>query len=206
MCVVCVYDGKLQGHDFCSRLSAYDPTAVPDHAAGTASDCRYSVASTTPVVAGVAPASGGAGTAINVTGSNLSGTVAIRFMAQQQQAAGSISSGNTLLQQAVPAGSCSVAAAAAGWATCTAVPNNLSAGQFLLVLERSNGELSVDPLKVGKAGHTAYVFTDRCWQHLKICAGPFTGAGGWHNAAGRFSSSVLGTSNVTLRVMGAICC
>jgi hypothetical protein len=100
--------------------------------------CRYSAAQTPVLNGGVSPAVGGTGTAINVTGTSLSGTVSIRFLQWQQQGA---------LTQAGAVGTCSVAAADAGWASCALAPS-LPMGQYSLVLEQANGALSVDPRKV----------------------------------------------------------
>ena len=105
------------------------------------------------MVSGVAPTAGGSGSAINVTGANLSGAVAIRFMQGQGQPGGSAYSALAQALQGGPAGTCSVTASAPGWAACASAPS-LPAGQYSLVIESANGDWSVGPAKVCRTANT----------------------------------------------------
>ena len=123
---------------------------------------RYRVPSTPMLLAGTAPSSGGAGTAINITGANLADCVNVRFL-PTWGAPGSSYNGSMLASSQQIAGNCSVTSAAAGWALCPSAPA-LTAGRYWLVLERANGELSVDGSKVCACAHLTHAPHGTCTQ------------------------------------------
>ena len=113
---------------------------------------RYGLPSTPMLLAGTAPSSGGAGTAINITGANLADCVNVRFL-PTWGVTGSSYNGSVPASSQQIAGNCSVTSAAPGWALCPSAPA-LTAARYWLVLERANGELSVDGSKV--RGHLTH--------------------------------------------------
>jgi hypothetical protein len=144
----------------CHRLPNHDPCQSPSalaHAIPHASRLRYA-ATDGPALAGVSPATGSAGTPINVTGTNLSGAALLRFTQQPWITGSSLSTAavsSARLGSQLASGACTVSAAAGGWAACASAPA-LPAGVYQLVLEMSGGERAADGLQVSRLRPTTH--------------------------------------------------